>query len=82
MLKELFARYRLIVTIEEHSRIGGLGGAVAEWLADESATHGTLLRMGTEDSFLHKAGDQEYARRHHGLDVESLLKAIREHPAL
>ena len=30
-----FARFTLVATIEEHSRIGGFGSAVAEWLIDQ-----------------------------------------------
>src|SRR5207248_2260993 len=33
-LGEAFARFPLVATVEEHSLLGGLGGAVAEWLAD------------------------------------------------
>ena len=33
-LADVFSRNRVVATIEEHSRIGGFGGAVAEWLAD------------------------------------------------
>ena len=45
---------RLIVTLEEHSKIGGLGSAVAEILAlcSERPTH---LILGTEDQYPHAA---------------------------
>ena len=33
-LTDVFARFPLVATIEEHSRIGGFGAAVAEWLVD------------------------------------------------
>ncbi|MCC7145930.1 MAG: hypothetical protein IT443_05750, partial [Phycisphaeraceae bacterium] len=44
---------RLVVTLEEHSLIGGLGGAVAEWLVDREvertgAVPGSLPGAGVE----------------------------------
>ena len=34
MLATVFAEHELVVTLEEHSRAGGFGSAVAEWLID------------------------------------------------
>ncbi len=78
MLSEAFDRYPLVVTIEEHSLLGGLGGAVAEWLADRPATSGRLLRIGTGDFFIHEAGGQGYARARHGLTAEMIGRRVRE----
>ncbi|MFT3869117.1 MAG: transketolase C-terminal domain-containing protein [Nibricoccus sp.] len=52
-LLRYFTKDELVVTIEEHSRIGGFGSAVSEWLTDNSGRqHARLLRLGTEDEFL------------------------------
>jgi len=40
---------RLIVTAEDHSRLGGLGGAVAEIVTDEFPVH--VVRLGIDDRF-------------------------------
>jgi transketolase len=72
LLAEVFARFEVVVTVEEHSLVGGLGGAVAEWLADRPGPKARLLRVGTADAFLHEAGDQEHARRHFGLTPEAI----------
>ena len=42
-LTELFGEYRLVVTVEEHSRVGGAGAAVAEWLAGRARVGARLL---------------------------------------
>jgi len=42
-LTDAFASTPLVVTIEEHSVIGGLGGAVAEWLSDRGLARVTQL---------------------------------------
>ena len=64
----------LIVTMEEHSRVGGLGSAVAEVLAD-CGSHGKLIRLGTRDEYL-KAGRYEYMLAQHGLTADDLVQTI------
>jgi transketolase len=67
MLSDVFSRHRLVVTVEEHSILGGLGGSVAEWLCDQPRSVASLLRIGTPDAFLHRNGEQEHAREVLGL---------------
>lgn len=66
-----------IVTIEEHSVIGGLGSAVAEVLAELGA-HPPLKRVGIEDTFSKVAGEQSYLRTLHGLTAERIATVARE----
>ena len=65
-----------VITLEEHSRIGGLGSAAAEFLAEACAQAG-LLRLGLADEYTHVVGSQAYLRRQLGLDPESLRTRIR-----
>lgn len=66
-----------IFTLEEHSLIGGLGGAVAEVLA-EAGAEGTIFRkFGLPSAFSSVIGTQEYIRANYGLSVGSLAAAIR-----
>lgn len=80
LLKETFARFPLVVSIEEHSLIGGYGAALAEWSVDHGPTAARLLRMGTADKFPHEAGETEHARAMNGLTapqiVERVVKAL------
>jgi transketolase len=76
LLADAFTRFEVVVTVEEHSLLGGLGGAVAEWLADRPGQKARLLRVGTADAFIHEAGDQEYARRYFGLTPESIAARV------
>ncbi len=76
-----FARHRVVATVEEHSVIGGLGGAVAEWLADQPSQRSqraTLLRLGTPDAFHHEAGEHEYARHCLGLTADQIAARVQE----
>ncbi|HXO04853.1 MAG TPA: transketolase C-terminal domain-containing protein [Candidatus Sulfotelmatobacter sp.] len=68
---------RAIFTLEEHSLIGGLGGAVAEVLA-EAGTPGTVFKkFGLPSEFSSVIGTQEYIRAKYGLSVVALTAAIR-----
>jgi len=75
-LAAAFARFRLVVTIEEHSLIGGFGAAVAEWLVDRAAPGGRLIRIGTPDAFFKKSGEQEFARETLGLTGKQIAARI------
>lgn len=78
LLEDSFARYRLVVTLEEHSLIGGLGAAVAEWLADRDPGRCRLLRIGTPDAFWTASGEQDFARRQLGLTAPRIASRIRD----
>jgi transketolase len=76
-LAELAETHSLLVTIEEHSRIGGFGSAVAEWLVDRTAPSRTrLLRFATGDFFLHEAGEQEEARESYKISAAHIYEGI------
>jgi len=64
-----------IVTLEEHSTLGGLGSCVTELLS----LHGSVpvLRLGIEDRFSSRCGSWDYLLSEHGLDLESLSRKIQ-----
>jgi transketolase len=65
-----------IFTLEEHSVTGGLGGAVAELLAEASEERVAFKRLGLPSAFSSVVGTQEYLRAQHGLAAESVAAAI------
>lgn len=75
-------QFKLLVTVEEHGLIGGLGSAVAEWCASQQQTI-SQLNLGTPDEFMHEVGSQEYAREKYGLVAENIafkiLSRLRGH---
>lgn len=82
LLSEVFWRFTTVVTVEEHSVLGGLGGGVAEWLADRPHQRARLGRMGTTDDFFPDAGEQDYAREYFGLTARHVAAlALRLHSA-
>ena len=77
LLAEIFERFPLVATVEEHSLIGGFGAAVAEWLADAAVTPRRFLRFGTPDAFFKMSGEQEFARAQLGLTGHQIADKIR-----
>ena len=76
LLADVFSSLSLVVTLEEHSLIGGLGGAVAEWLADQPSPRARLLRLGADDLFCPWAGNQDVLRSRLGLTPETVADSI------
>jgi len=65
-----------VITMENHSIIGGLGSAVAELMA-EHAVAKPLLRLGLNDTYAHGAS-LHYLMQEYGLDAASLVKAVEK----
>ncbi len=62
-----------VVTMENHSVIGGLGSAVAEVMA-EAALGASLIRLGLQDTYAHGAS-RPYLFEHYGLAAQHLVEA-------
>jgi transketolase len=68
---------RLVVTLEEHTIIGGLGSAVVDALVDE--THRPLppiRRLGLPDDFAHKYGSQDDLLDAYGLQPPQIVATV------
>lgn len=66
---------KLIVTIEEHNIIGGLGGAIAEVMA-ENTRNSKLLRIGLNDEYTSVVGTQTYLREQYGISADKIAGRI------
>ncbi|MDR0720136.1 MAG: transketolase family protein [Treponema sp.] len=69
------AKVKAVVSAENHQINGGLGGAVAEILA-ESGYKGKFARIGVADEF-GEVGTQDYLAKRFGLDAESIAGKIK-----
>jgi len=67
-----------MITLEEHTLHGGLGGAVAEALLDSGALPRRFRRLGLAGSFSSIVGSQNYLRTRYGLDASAVAAAVRE----
>lgn len=67
-----------IVTIEEHSVIGGLGSAVAEVISQGDSLNINLMIMGIPDAFCSQAGSQKYWLELYSLSVEGIVSSVKK----
>ncbi len=66
-------RYPLLVTAEEHTVLGGFGGAICEAVAEEG-TLCRVCRIGLQDTFSTVVGDQKYLRAFYGMNGEAIAE--------
>jgi transketolase len=64
-----------IITIEDHSIIGGLGTAICEILSEEYPTK--VIRMGMNDKF-GKSGKAEQLLKYFKLDSQAIIEKVKE----
>ena len=65
-----------VVTVEEHSIIGGLGSAVCEMLSEKYPT--TVMRIGVNDQF-GESGAALDLLKEYGLDAEGIYLKVKEY---
>ena len=63
-----------LVTLEEHSVLGGLGSAVGEIISEQYPTR--VLRIGVPDRFSEFCGTHAYLLREHGLDTHAVRERV------
>ena len=76
-LNDVFSKFSVISVIEEHSKIGGLYGAISEYYAS-SKFDTNILCFGVQDEFMHEVGSQQYAREKYGLNSGNIYTKTLE----
>jgi transketolase len=64
-----------VVTVEDHSIVGGLGGAIAELLSEQHPTR--MLRIGIRDVY-GESGTPDALYAKYGLNAEGIYKQVKE----
>ncbi|MDR3243088.1 MAG: transketolase family protein [Clostridiales Family XIII bacterium] len=75
IIEKAAAETKGIVTVEEHSVIGGLGGAVAEYTAKRCPVR--IAFVGQQDCF-GESGKPDELLKKYGMTAEDIVKAVRE----
>jgi transketolase len=68
----------MVFSLEEENIIGGLGGAIAELLAEHSDIPYRFRRLGIPDTYLEKAGSYAWLLNHYGIDVHGVVETIEK----
>lgn len=72
------SRVQCAVTVEEHTRIGGLGSAVLEFCSDEMPEQAVKVRrMGFPDRFADQYGNQNSLLEYCGITVDAISDTMR-----
>lgn len=66
---------KLVVSVEEHNTIGGLGGAISEVLSGMGC-HAPLIKIGIPDTFCRIAGSRDYLRAQFGVNSNQIAAKI------
>ncbi len=74
---ETAERTRLLVTVEEHNVLGGLGGAVCECVCEQGLGR-RVVRVGIGDRYDRTAGSHELLLQGHGLDGGALAARLMD----
>ena len=75
---ELVSSIRVVVTVEEHSVIGGLGSAVAEIIAETSwASPRYFKRLGIADVFPEKYGSQASLMEYYNISEDAIINTVK-----
>lgn len=75
LIKHLAHTHDILVTMEEHGIIGGLGSAVEEVIGTY-VHHTKILKIGTPNTFVYEIGSIEYIRSQIGLSPSKIAKKI------
>ncbi len=73
-IEEAAIKSKLIISVEEHNIIGGLGSAISEHLSSLKKSP-KLLRLGVND-YYEKGGSYDYLKEKYGLSVKKIIKNI------
>lgn len=65
-----------LVTVEEHTILGGLGGAIAECCLDAGVTPPVFRRIALQAGAPYLVGSQEYLRSRYGMDAEAITDSV------
>jgi len=75
IILECAKKTKVMVTVEEHSVIGGLGSAISEVLAEHNISI-PYKRIGVPDRFTECIGLQEYMRHANNLSVRNIVLSV------
>lgn len=75
ILKEIQGK-KIVITVEEHGKIGGLGSAISEILSADKKT-ARLIMIGTEDMFIQTIGTRSYLRKNLQFDSRGIANRIK-----
>ena len=76
-LASLCQRVGTLFTLEEHTIVGGFGGAVCEYVCGQAQNRARVVRLGLNDTYCATVGNQSYLEKHFGLDGQGVADTVQ-----
>lgn len=78
---DIFEKYKFVITLEEHNKVGGFGGAISEIVSqhDFDKKPAKLHIMGLNDEFTSVVGSTEYLRNYYKLDKKAIIEVVEDY---
>ena len=76
VISDCVRRTPVVITVEENTVLGGLGGAVAEYCMEEGLYPKSFMRVGMKDVYSSIVGDQQYLRSYYKMDAKALVELV------
>jgi len=76
LLHEIFAEFKMIITIEDGCIQGGFGSAIAEFMIDNHYA-AQITRLGIPDRFI-EHGEQKELYRECNFDAQAIMETVRQ----
>ena len=76
-LKKLFKKYKIVITLEDHSKIGGLGDIVSS-LSYKYNSKNYIKSFALKDKFFHSYGSHDDLLNTHGISSEKIYKFVKK----
>lgn len=76
VIERIASEFETIVTCEEHNIVGGFGSAVAEVIGELKGLRANLLRIGLNDKYSVRVGNQKYLMQQYGMDGKAIFSKI------
>lgn len=73
LIVDVVRNHQIVLTVEDHSVVGGFGSAILELLVDKGVGVKNMLKMGIPDKFI-EHGSREIILKTLNLDVEGIYK--------
>lgn len=76
LVLDCIEKYPLIVSVENHQKVGGMGDLIASDIASIPQTKTHLVKIGMDNRF-GEVGDVEYLKKTYGLTADDIVKTIK-----
>lgn len=78
LIEKISRSFELVVTVEEHNIVAGFGSAVGEVMVEMPDKKAWLLRIGLNDEYSIRVGNQKYLRQQYGMDSKAIIEKIHK----